>query len=263
MRLLHAYIYELIRKDKMKLKFVTLLAVLLHLPALSHASLMGVPTDVSGTTPLVGSPYFDASTGKIMYYIPIKNEKETDGSYVIPDGQYGVDDYPGVTGPNDPNDYGLVADYGYATATNPLGGPALNMTLFFDVEEGKTYDVLTLWFDDLDLKHLNTPNGFFETISIRGIEFDEWSDFSAFPNVSIVDNTVPLNNSDVSITISGLNFTEDFWLDLEFTSYSEGLYGWYKNTPEYLSAHLSVPEPAIIALFGLGLVGLGFARRKA
>ena len=56
---------------------------------------------------------------------------------------------------------------------------------------------------------------------------------------------------------------------LDFTSYSSGLTGWWKNTPEYLSAtmtlaEVSVPEPGTVLLVGLGLLALvGYKKRNA
>ena len=88
-------------------------------------------------------------------------------------------------------------------------------------------DILTLWFGDLDLKHLNTPTGFFETInfvdglgSITANEtIHDWNVLDNFSDVSINDNgIVPPTNSDVSVEISGLELSGPFWLNMEFTS---------------------------------------------
>ena len=238
---------------------ISLVAIALF-SANTHAMLItGTPTD-NGSTDPVGIQY---SSGKIKYYIPINN---ADG---IPDGQYGVDDYPGIGGDND---YGLVADSGWTDAANPLGGPVLSMSIFFDIPDGMKGDILTLWFGDLDLKLLNTPYGFFETInfidglgSITAGTIYDWSVLAGFSDVTVDDNNIaPPNNSDVTVEISGLDLTGPFWLNMEFSSYSENLYGDYWNTKEKLSAelHTSVPEPAVMALFGIGLLGLGFARRR-
>ena len=235
-----------------KLRIFALAITLLSIPAISHAGIINGYATNGIDDVKIGNYWGD----KIKYYIPI----DPSGA----DGQYGV------------NGYGMSSDSAYA----PLGGPVLRMSIFFDIPDGMKGDMLTLWFGDLDLSHLNTPqdpadgSGFFETINFvdglgsitSGIN-DEWSDLSSLANVSVNDNgIVPPNNSNVTVTISDLHLSGNFWLNLEFTAYDINLsdkHKWY-NTKEKLSAtlHTSVPEPAIIALFGVGLLGLGMARRR-
>jgi hypothetical protein len=230
----------------MNLRNLTLATMLFCFPALSYAGIIGGYA-TNGIDDVKIGNYWD---DKIKYYIPI----DSTGA----DGQYGVDGY------------GLSSDSGWT----PLGGQVLSMSIFFDIPEGMEGDILTLWFGDLDLKHLSTPTGFFETVNfVDGLgsitanqTIFDWEVLDDFSNVSINDNgIVPPTNSNVSVEISNLYLTGDFWLNLQFTAYDEDLSGYYYNTKEKLSATLHtsvVPEPSIFALFGLGLFGLGFARRR-
>lgn len=237
-----------------RLSIISLAFGISMLPAMGHALVIdGYATD-NGSTTQVGSYSGDV----IQYYIPIDSNSSS--------GTYGVSS--GGT-------YGTVQDSDYT----PLGEVTMDMYIYFDITAGYTGDSISLWFRDLDLGYNNDPAGFFETIafggSVAGLGtevYESWAELDSVANVSI-SNPSPSDNNDITVTISGLNLTGDFWLNLQFTSYNTDQLrsGTYYNTREYLSASLtatedevSVPAPGAVFLFGTGLLALaGFRRRKS
>ena len=66
----------------------------------------------------------------------------------------------------------------------------------------------------------------------------------------------------VGFDSSGISFTQDS-IFLNFIGIDNGTDFYFKVNVDFDSSDSSVPEPSIIALFGLGLAGLGFARRRS
>jgi len=230
------------------LRKILMLVALLVMPPLASAGIIyGTPTANNSTTP-VG---LVNGSNEVTYFIPLVDTVPGPG---VGGGVYGVDNG---------GSYGTTPD----SNSIPLGGDILQMYLYFDIDEGNEVGTsASFWFEDLDLRSTNDPTGFFETFN--GIE--TWTELGAIPNLTF-DSAYNFGSSttnNVSFTISNLNITQDTWLSLAFTSYNgSGLCATctYTNTAERLSVSLTtvaVPEPEILFLFGLGLIGLGFARRK-
>ncbi len=232
---------------------VLVLGLSLSSPVLGGA--IGVTVDGIGSNNGVGSttyrplldnkPLIDGATDGVAveYYIPL-----VDGDQV-----------PGLPA-GDPCTYGVT--YGtYACGTAPdsgNGGVEMSMFLKFDPVSTADPSFLEIWFEDLDLANANDPVGFLETLevfdsggtSLTGLITDINSIF-----VTGDDDTQQLLSLDLGV----LSFSP-LWAELRFSASYTG-YG--TNTPEYLIASVtSVPEPATLALLGLGLAMIAMHRRR-
>jgi hypothetical protein len=142
------------------------------------------------------------------------------------------------------------------------GGGALDMFIEFDPVVGGPTQIMSFWFEDLDLINSNDPNGFFETLDV--FNTDDNSLIASFTTlgdngISVVSGT----GTDVILkaALGPLSAGTSLTAKLSFTSDFSGRTG--PNTPEYLVATLEpIPLPAGIVLMGTALAGFGVMRRR-
>jgi len=198
------------------------------------ATVTGVAVSGVGSSTLVGSTENRTLLGgdAIKYFIPLGDNN----------GTYGVGSKCGGNG------FGTCSDTGN-------GGGTLSMILRFSPITTTGPSQLTIRFEDLDLKGVNDPNGFFESLNIfRGATSltGGWIN-----NISslLVDGD---HDSQILSLLLNLPITDPLYLVLKFKAKSdfEG-----RNTAEYLRATITegdrappVPTPLPGALVLMGTV---------
>jgi hypothetical protein len=238
-------------------------------PADAGPLLVGTPvTGATSTQNAAPAGYFDGQW--IKYYIPLNTSTS---------GTYGVD-LPLLSGTNLA---GTIVDTGN-------GGSWLNMFIMFAPLPTEPVDTVKLRFEfkDLDLRYVNDPVGFFETVQLFNasttsqftpkLTMASTSQTAGYANTTTgridwdLRWTTGNSNAPVYLDVWGaglLPYVLDesaFWVKLKFTVPDGVPYG--TNTAEYLKATLTtttqtraVPEPTSMLLLGLGFVVLTSTRR--
>ena len=217
------------------LTFLVVLVAMLAAPA-NAIPVVGQAVQGVGDSTSTGNQNAD---GTIDFYIPLN------GSEV-----YG-DTSGGGTG-------GLSSDScTVGSSVEPCSGGTLDMFLFYDMPEAGDADV-QFDFVDLDLAGVNDPWFFLESLKI----VDPDGNTLTFSLVDLLDGS---NRGSQSLGFD-LGVDGSFYLHLTFTSdfHPNTRPGTYRNSVESLheTATTSVPEPGTLALFGTGLLLLGFSRRR-
>lgn len=101
------------------------------------------------------------------------------------------------------------------------------------------------------------------TVSFTGVEGDlnAPGEFTTTGSAGFINGTVGANATDTSFAFHDIHFLTDFF---NFPSGESAEVSQFRLriTATDINAHVSAPEPSILALISLGLVGLGFSRRK-
>lgn len=214
----------------MNLKQITLAAAALVFTAASYATPLYTGTTTSAT-PLL--PNSSANGGSVGYYI--WNDESDVTSWHM-------------RWTNDENVSGQTTWFGSMTFRDSNLGTTSEVTFENSADNLDVYYDFFAGMDFLDFDSVTNSSG-----GIDGIDFTiennlELMVFSLGTSLFTADST-NTNTAASFISIGG---------DLNAPNV------WISNTPEgtLQSFEIAVPEPSVLALFGLGLAGLGFAARK-
>jgi hypothetical protein len=250
-------------------------------PASADTIAWGIPVAAAGSNTQVGLPIqsLDATpdginnpTGNwVKYFIPLSLAKS---------GTYGVDDLNGPDPCETPGTdcAGTVVDSG-------SGNSYLDMFLKFAPVAPSPIASARLEFEfaDLDLKYVNDPSGFFESLQIFNSTGTAMTPLLTKASSTVTSGTTNGINWELSRTAGSAGANWPVYLDLWGDGLAALINGplWVEmnfavpavaygtNTAEYLNAKLTtssvarVPEPASVWLIALGLVALSIARRRA
>lgn len=212
---------------------LSLLAVCAFGEGSARADTIGIAVGSIGSNTQVGTSLLQPDGETIGFYIPLS-----------PSGSATY----GVAGG------GLSSD----TCTFPsCGGGMLTMYLRFAPVSTGPY-VLTLAFNDLDIMGANDPANFLESVSI-----DDGVNPAVLVQGISDPQVVSYNPTTQRIALNVTAGSNPFYTTLRFgTSFTSGG-GTWRNTLETVHASITpVPEPFTITLLGIGLIGVGIARRR-
>lgn len=101
------------------------------------------------------------------------------------------------------------------------------------------------------------------TVSFTGVEgnLNFPGEFTTSGTASFINGTVGANATDTSFAFHDIHFLTDFF---NFPPGSSAQVSQFKLriAATDVNAHVSAPEPSILALMSIGLAGFGFSRRK-